>query len=149
MTTQQQTSTTAPAYVGKHRPTVPSWKPSPEYGEVPEISAGVGLTLLGNAPHLTLVDLTGGMVRIPLTPEDVEHIVAKVTDHRAELEVRYAEQERQLEALGACVCETGVGVAACPVHEDYDPTDAELTTNYWPVTTTERHAAARDLERSL
>lgn len=25
-----------------------------------------------------------------------------------------------------CLCETAAGVAECPVHKDYDPTDAEL-----------------------
>ena len=95
MTTQQHTSTapTRNEYVGKHRPpSGSSWAPSPEYGDAPTVTAGVGLSL-GIEPHLTLVDLTGGMVRVPLTPEDVEHIFVAVDVHRACAEARRAEVE--------------------------------------------------------
>ncbi|GAA2037521.1 hypothetical protein GCM10009740_31690 [Terrabacter terrae] len=103
MTTQQHSSNTVATlneHVGRHRPTVPTWQPTPDYGPAPDVAAGVGVTL-GVDPHLTLVDLTGGMVRIPLNPETVEHIVLEAKAFTSAREARYAEQAREIEASNA------------------------------------------------
>ena len=86
---------TAPSnsYAGKHRPSLPTGHSfAADYGPVPDVQAGVGLSL-GVTPHLTLCDVTVATVRVPLSPEDVEHFVAVVTAYQGELERRRAESD--------------------------------------------------------
>jgi hypothetical protein len=97
-TEQQPAALIHPApneYEGKHRPGLVaghSWAPAAEYGPVPIVPAGVGISL-GSYPHLTLADITGALVEVPLTPEQVEQIEAAVLVRRAVMEAKRAEQE--------------------------------------------------------
>ena len=80
-------------YQGRHRPSLPTGHSfAADYGPVPDVQAGVGLSL-GVTPHLTLCDVTGAIVTVPLSPEQVEHFVAVVTAYQGELELRRAEAD--------------------------------------------------------
>lgn len=99
MTQQQTSSSTLNDYVGRHRPTIgngASWRPSPEYGDVPSVPAGFGISL-GAEPHLILGDVMGGVIRVDLSPEDVEHILVEARQWQERFEARAAEQSREIE----------------------------------------------------
>lgn len=77
----------------------------------------------------------------------IEQTSEIAAEHLADVVSMYRVQDTAVDTV--CVCETGAGVAACSVHKDFDPTDAELEAAWNGPDAPAAHRAAWALHQEL
>ncbi|HEY1179340.1 MAG TPA: hypothetical protein VGF17_24560 [Phytomonospora sp.] len=124
------TTTRTGDYIGRHRSPYRRPAPLPMANLDGLLDAAVTVHLGVSDPYVMLSSDHDQAV-IALSEKQVQRILAGVLRGLEKPDARI--DDEQDDDLG----------------DDFDPTDADLAISYWPVTTTERHAAARDLRSAL